>query len=140
MAMHLATVLSDERFAQELADAQTPYFIAQADAQMIGYLKLCTDHAPDCVRGERPLEIARLYVDFAWHRSGIAHTLMQRSVEFAERGGHDCLWLGVWHRNERAQRFYRKWGFAQVGEHPYQFGTDRQVDLVFSRPLRLASS
>lgn len=141
LAMHLSGALGVETLAREVSDPQTPYYVVE-DAEkperpMIAYLKLSHGHAPACVVGTRPLEIARLYVEFAYHRTGVAHALMQRAVEHAAAGGFETLWLGVWHRNIRAQRFYRKWRFEHVGEHPYIFGTDHQVDWVFSRPLTM---
>ena len=40
------------------------------------------------------------------------------------------LWLGVWERNPRAQAFYRKSGFADVGSQVFLVGTDAQTDRV----------
>lgn len=141
LAMHLAGPLGPETLARELIDPATPYYITEdidkRDRPIIAYLKLCHGHAPQCVTGARPLEIARLYVDFAHHRTGVAHALMERAIRHALDHGFETLWLGVWHRNVRAQRFYAKWKFEHVGEHPYIFGTDHQVDWVFARPLHI---
>lgn len=134
MSLFLATALSDEALRRELALPGTVYDVAEHRARLVGYLKTCIGEAPACVRGRRPLEVARLYVDFDWHGRGVAHRLMQRSIDRAAAEGCDVIWLGVWHRNVRAQRFYRKWGFEHVGEHPFLFGTDLQADLVFARP------
>lgn len=133
MASFLATALSDATLADELAAPGIDYFVAASGDALIGYIKLCADHPPECVAAAHPMEIARLYVDFAWHRSGIAHRLMDCAVARAAELGCDAIWLGVWHRNARAQKFYRKWGFEHVGEHPFIFGTDHQTDLVFAR-------
>jgi ribosomal protein S18 acetylase RimI-like enzyme len=45
------------------------------------------------------------------------------------------MWLGVGEDNQRAQRFYRKWGFQVVGEHIFQVGSDPQTDLIMERAL-----
>jgi ribosomal protein S18 acetylase RimI-like enzyme len=135
MAAFLAHALSDDQLARELAMPGTAYFLAEYGPALIGYLKLCTGDAPSCIAGAKPLEIARLYVDFAWHGRGAAHALMERAFSEATTLRSDVIWLGVWHRNLRAQRFYRKWGFEQAGEHPFIFGSDHQTDLVFVRRL-----
>ena len=135
MEMFLTDVLSDKQLAREMNAASVTYYLAESEATLIGYLKICTGEAPACVARTKPLEIARLYVDFAWHGRGVAHALMERVLAHAAELSCDAIWLGVWHRNLRAQRFYRKWGFEQVGEHPFVFGTDHQKDLVFARRL-----
>lgn len=139
MAMFFANELSAETLALELAqalpDGSATYWLAIAESEVIGYIKLAAGHAPDCVVARRPLEIARLYVSFDWHKRGVAHALMEAAMRAADSMQCDGMWLGVWHRNLRAQRFYAKWGFRQVGEHPFVFGTDHQTDLVFARDL-----
>jgi diamine N-acetyltransferase len=137
MAMFLANELSPATLAAELASDACWYFLARSGATLIGYLKTCVGHAPPCVPYRRTLEIGRLYVDFAWHGRGVAAGLMDTAVQQARGMGCDGMWLGVWHRNERAQRFYRKWGFTHVGEHPFIFGTDHQEDLVFACAMNL---
>lgn len=138
LAMYLEQTLGAAQFAADLAAPEKCFYVAHAPhdpGALLAYLRLDAGHAPDCVPASRPLELVRLYVDFDHHRTGLAHEMMRQALEFAEHAGHDAIWLGVWHRNHRAQRFYRKWGFEHVGEHPFTFGTDAQTDLVFARPV-----
>jgi GNAT superfamily N-acetyltransferase len=44
-------------------------------------------------------------------------------------------WLGVWERNPRANAFYRKVGFTDVGSHVFMVGTDPQTDRIMVRHL-----
>lgn len=145
MAMFFANELSagtlERELSQRLPGGASTYYLAtgmrsgRSSEQIVGYIKLAADHAPDCVSFSHSLEIARLYVDFDWHKRGVAPALMAIALMRALEAGCDGLWLGVWHRNLRAQRFYEKWRFRQVGEHPFIFGTDHQTDLVFARPF-----
>lgn len=139
MEMFFRDSLSAAALAAEMASDAMAYDLAFHNGRLAGYLKICWDHAPDCVPYRHTLEIGRLYVDFDYPRSGVAHLLMEKAVERARKIDCDGMWLGVWHRNLRAQRFYRKWGFEHVGEHPFIFGTDHQTDLVFARPMNLAT-
>jgi len=77
-----------------------------------------------------------LYVAAAWHGRGVARALMAAAAAEAERRGAQTLWLGVWERNARAQAFYRKWNFRDVGEHIFQLGADRQRDILMERSLK----
>lgn len=139
MAIFLAHDLGAARLTAELGDALTEYWLTLTAGDLVGYLKLHRGAAPACVvsptgaTAARPLEIARLYVDFAWHRTDVAPRLMEQALRRAAEQAADAVWLGVWHRNVRAQRFYHKWGFERVGEHPFIFGTDHQTDLVLLR-------
>ncbi len=45
------------------------------------------------------------------------------------------MWLGVWEYNPRAQRFYERNGFRQVGKHTFQLGSDPQTDLLMQKEL-----
>jgi len=55
---------------------------------------------------------------------------MAATVAAARGRGSASLWLGVWERNPRAQAFYKKSGFADVGSHTFFVGTDEQTDRV----------
>jgi ribosomal protein S18 acetylase RimI-like enzyme len=60
---------------------------------------------------------------------------MTAVLEAAVRRGAATLWLGVWERNPRAQAFYRKYGFVDVGAHTFILGSDHQIDRLMARPL-----
>ena len=61
--------------------------------------------------------------------------LMRACIDEARRAGHQTIWLSVWERNGRAQAFYRKRDFHEVGEHVFQLGADRQTDILMKREL-----
>ena len=90
--------------------------------------------------GRRRIELWRCYGDRAGDGRGVAQDMMQGVVDAAIMGGHDVLWLGVWDRNPRAQAFYRKSGFGDVGSQVYVVGTDEQNDRVMVRALPEPSS
>ncbi len=90
---------------------------------------------PDCVAGPGAIELWRFYVLREWHGQGIAQALMERVRAEAAARGAATLWLGVWDQNPRAQAFYRKCGFVDVGDHVFLFGTDPQRDRVMETKL-----
>lgn len=55
---------------------------------------------------------------------------MAAAVGAARERDGAVLWLGVWERNPRAQAFYRKSGFVDVGSQVFLVGTDAQTDRV----------
>jgi len=60
---------------------------------------------------------------------------MRACIDEAKSRQSHGIWLGVWGKNDRTIKFYRQWGFRQVGEQPFLLGGDRQTDLVFWLPV-----
>ena len=98
-------------------------------------MQLCRKRVPPCVGGERPVEIYRFYVARSAHGTGVAQRLMSTAFEQAREWSADVVWLGVWEHNPRAMKFYRKFGFADVGRIDFFVGPDRQTDRVYVLPL-----
>ncbi len=135
MSAYLAASFSAEIQAVELADSQTTFLIASAGATPVGYARLRTGTAPACVTGEAPVEIVRFYSDASWIGRGVGSALMRACLGHANSLGCDVVWLDVWERNTRAIGFYRRWGFAVVGEQDFVLGDDVQHDLLMARDV-----
>jgi ribosomal protein S18 acetylase RimI-like enzyme len=134
MAAYLADSFSFEKLTAELTDPLSIFLVAEVDGNAAGYAKISSGEAPGVV-GEKSVELVRLYVSQQWLGRGVGQALMQRCLDEARQMGFQTIWLGVWERNERAQAFYRKWNFREVGEHVFQLGSDQQRDLLMQRSL-----
>jgi ribosomal protein S18 acetylase RimI-like enzyme len=135
MAAYMAASFSLERLEAELTDPLSIFFIAEVDGGAAGYAKIHPGEASEGVGGEKPVELVRLYVAQAWLGRGVGPVLMRRCLDEAREMGFQTMWLGVWERNHRAQAFYRKWNFREVGEHIFQLGSDPQRDIVMRRAV-----
>jgi ribosomal protein S18 acetylase RimI-like enzyme len=122
-------------FSADLADPDVIYFVAEIAGQVVGYAKLKQNSREECVSGENPLELCRLYSLSEFIGKGIGKALMLKSLEFAAEQKHDFMWLGVWEYNFRAQEFYKKFGFEKCGEHIFQLGKDPQTDWILERKI-----
>lgn len=124
----------------ELADAANTFLLAFLDAaaEPVGYAKLRVGTSDPNVTGPAPVELHRLYVERRGMGQGIGAALMRASLDAARDAGHRTVWLGVWEHNPRAIAFYRRWGFATVGEHVFQLGADAQRDLIMARAVAAA--
>ena len=110
----------------------------------MGLLRLGSLHVSSAFR-RNVRQNLRFYVSHRWHGSGVAHKLMNEVLAIVNGLASDRLWLGVWERNDRAVRFYRKFGFVVVGDHAFVLGHDTQRDLVMALEIwgtrcRLTSS
>jgi ribosomal protein S18 acetylase RimI-like enzyme len=62
---------------------------------------------------------------------------MEFYLDYAIQNQYQCLWLGVWEHNMRAQNFYVKYGFADSGyRHDFPIGNTPQTDNWFWKFLQ----
>ncbi len=111
----LAEQFGPARQRAEIEDPSAAWIVAEAGGALAGYVYLRNGRLPALGALPAPVEVARFYVDRAWHGRGVAGQLMDAAASYARRLGGRTLWLAVWQRNPRAIAFYRKYGFAQIG-------------------------
>ncbi len=124
-----------EQIAAELKDENSIFLIAEIESKPAGYAKLIVGNTEKGISAERPIELSRLYSHQEFLGKGVGQNLMDACFEHARTNGHDVMWLGVWEYNPRAQAFYTKNGFREVGKHTFQLGSDPQTDLLMQREL-----
>ena len=127
---YVAQAFTPQQMAIELADPGSTFLLAHIDGQAVGYAKVQAGEAPACVDGPRPIELERIYVDQTMIGRGVGAALMRACLDEARQAHYGAVWLGVWERNERAQAFYRRWGFRDVGAKTFTVGQDVQNDRV----------
>jgi len=135
LAEYVATSFSVAQQTAELENPASTFLIAEVDGRPAGYAKLHDGEPEKGVEGPKPVELVRLYVSRDWLGRGIGEQLMRACIDEARQARHETIWLGVWERNARAQAFYRKWNFREVGAHMFQLGSDLQRDLLMERSL-----
>ena len=122
-----------ENWAEELGDPAYAVRIAQDEDMPVGYAKLGPPSLPFEVTGPTA-ELRQLYVLKPWHGMGLGAVLMDWAIDEARRRGAAQLFLSVFVDNQRARRFYARYGFEQVGTYDFMVGTHADLDLV----MRLA--
>jgi len=114
----------------ELSEPDVIFLIAESESIAIGYAQLIMNSKDEAIKGTRPLEIRRIYASQEYLGKGVGKELMKATIREARQRGCDCVWLGVWEKNQRAIDFYKKWGFREVGTHLFSVGDDPQNDYV----------
>ena len=135
LAHYMRQAFTIEQIAVELADDKTIFLIAELDSKPAGYAKLIVESIEDGITAKKPIELARLYSHQEYLGQGVGQNLMDACFDLAKSRDHDVMWLGVWEYNPRAQRFYEKNGFREVGKHTFQLGSDPQTDLLMQKEL-----
>ncbi|MFN8654197.1 MAG: GNAT family N-acetyltransferase [Gemmatimonadales bacterium] len=135
LALHCRTHYAPDIQAAELADPAFSTLVADLGGSLAAFAQLQSGETPAEVAGADPIQLARFYVDQAWHGRGLAQQLMAAALAAARARGARTVWLGVWEKNPRGIAFYRKEGFREVGMFDFFVGTDRQRDFIMARPL-----
>jgi ribosomal protein S18 acetylase RimI-like enzyme len=122
---------------RQLADAARCNLLAVAgDGSIAGHAQLrFGTAAPPAVVPLPAAELARFYVDTAWHGRGIAQAMMAEVRARAAARGARSLWLSVWQDQPQAIRFYEKEGFRIAGALVFVVGDDPKDDWLMLREL-----
>ncbi len=141
-AEYIAEHLSEAAFAHHLADPARRLLIAVDDdaQQAVGYSVLATGEPTDAdvvaaIRVRPTVELSRMYVHPDRHGTGLADRLMSATLEAARGTGAAGVWLGVSVENERANAFYARHGFAEVGTKRFHLVDRWEDDFVRERAL-----
>jgi diamine N-acetyltransferase len=133
-----------ENFTREklitcLSVKNTTALILEKCGQVIGYALLSPGTPPDqLVRPPHSIQIKWLYILREWTGRRLGDVLMVRGLEHVMHSGFETIWLTVWKNNERAIRFYKRWGFRKVGVYDFVVGRDVQEDFLLLRNIHSA--
>lgn len=137
MRKYLEESFSIMQLEKELSNPLSPFYFAELNNEVIGYLKLNTGEAQKENAHENALEIERIYVLRAYHGKKVGQLLYQKAIEVAQQMEVDHVWLGVWEKNFRAMSFYKKNGFVAFDEHVFVLGDDCQTDIMMKLNLKV---
>ncbi|MCI0552395.1 MAG: GNAT family N-acetyltransferase [Anaerolineae bacterium] len=132
---YLKASFSPEIQFNELSQPDVIFLIAETEKTPIGYAQLIMNSEDESINRTRPLEIRRIYASQEYQGKGVGKELMKATISEARQRGCDCVWLGVWEKNQRAIDFYKRWGFREVGTHTFSVGNDPQNDYVMELEL-----
>ncbi len=117
----------------QLESADYAVRLVEDGDDLAGYIKLGPLRLPVEPRG-KAVELRQLYVLGPWQGSGAARELMDWGMAEARRRGAGELYLSVFTGNDRARRFYARYGFEDVGPYAFMVGNQADEDII----MRLA--
>ncbi len=124
-----------EKLKEEFHDQGSLLYVALDELKIVGFMRMRINSEVDNYLGQSHLELQRLYIHRDYHGGSASRLLMEQALAYATEKKFEWIWLGVWERNFRAQKFYAKWGFERFGEHVFQMGDDPQTDWLMKKKI-----
>jgi diamine N-acetyltransferase len=124
---------SEANWRAELADPAFAVRLGFVDGVNAAYAKLGPPKLPFEAKGPT-IELKQFYVLKPWHGAGLAGEMMAWVLAEAARRGAEAIHLSVFTENVRAQRFYARYGFVEVGRYAFMVGDHADEDII----MRLA--
>jgi ribosomal protein S18 acetylase RimI-like enzyme len=124
-----------DKFTSEYLEKNSELFVALDNLKIVGFLRVRKNDEVADKLGNNTMELQRLYVHKDYHGTPVARKLMDKFFDVAKNQKVEWVWLGVWEKNFRAQKFYSKFGFERFGEHIFQMGDDPQTDWLLKKKM-----
>jgi ribosomal protein S18 acetylase RimI-like enzyme len=132
---YLDESFATEKLTAELQDKNSEFWFIMEDEKIVGYLKINYGPAQTEINDDRAIEIERIYVLKDFHGKNAGQLLYEKAFDIARKKKMDYIWLGVWEKNFRAQKFYIKNGFFEFAKHIFRLGNEVQTDLLMRKTV-----
>ena len=142
LAAYIAAELSPSAFRAMLENSNVLVLVAETPAdrqaaaetkRIVAYMVALRSSSHPHISRPTSSEFRKLYLDRAYHGSGLADQLMRSALTILHADSPLPIWLSVFSENSRAIAFYKKWGFRIAGQQEFVVGTDRQKDFLMLR-------
>ena len=125
---------SPETWRKDLSNPACAVRVGEAEGQAIAYAKLRPARPAGRITAPA-IELKQFYVLSGWQGSGVAQQLMDWVDRRGARRGAEELYLSVFTENQRAQRFYSRYGFEEVGRQKFMVGNQADEDIIMRKAL-----
>jgi diamine N-acetyltransferase len=131
MQIYLAASFNDEKIKADLENTEVnTFFLAFDNNKAIGYAKLRRDRTYEEFKGEKNIEVERVYVRKEYQSKKVGKELMNQCMKISREDGNVWIWLGVNVDNTKAIEFYKKYGFTIFGTKSFQLGNTVDPDYL----------
>jgi ribosomal protein S18 acetylase RimI-like enzyme len=117
-------------YFQELICARNSYVIcAFVNNELAGFVVLeFSSICPDILTLRSPIELQKFYVKTKFHGTEVTAKLMIEAKKECVKRKYTDIWLSVFSDNDRAKKFYSKYGFVVVGTANFTMGSETHLD------------
>lgn len=134
-SVYVLTEFTPENVRKDVMDSNKLIYIAEIDHHIIGCVEIEFDSKCP-VKSEKGPEISVLYVLERFTGMGIGQQLLDQAFMFCKELSIDSVWLTVYHKNERAIKFYLKNRFKESGKTYFELVNNRYENKIMTREIR----
>lgn len=134
LAAFLDRTFGADGLPSQLDDPAFTVRVALEGGEVAGFAKLGPVDFPG-EWGADTIELHQLYVLGPWQGEGVAAALMDWVLAAARGRGFARIVLSVYVDNVRAQRFYARYGFGEIGKYEFRVGEHVDDDRIWSLDL-----
>ena len=132
---HLRTEHSVEYYTQALAQRDIDIVIGETPlGAPVGYAILTSPAHPE-FQQDGDIELKRIYLLGPWQGGNNGQALLNEVFAIAKDRKARRMLLAVYENNNRAVAFYRRAGFAAIGETIFMVGQVPFRDMVYARMM-----
>lgn len=129
------THYSVSKIREELNDDKNLYWIVFSDELPIGFAKVSLDVNYPNLESTNSCKLQRLYILNDFIALKIGSQLQDTILEKVTALKFDTIWLTAYYKNTKGIKFYKKYGFKEVGSIDFYVGEKNYENLVFAKKL-----
>jgi ribosomal protein S18 acetylase RimI-like enzyme len=119
---YLIKTFSVENISFSLGKKNNIYWLAFEDGNPVGYAKIKLDSEAEEIGNDEQIQLQKIYVLKEYLDKNIGSALMKEILSYEKINTGSVLWLVVLYSNERAIKFYDRFGFKKFKKHYQQIG------------------
>lgn len=116
----LDTHYNEEAIRHELSDQANIYHLIYHNNEPSGFSKIILNAPHPNITHPDTTKLDRIYLLSNHYGLNLGRELLNRNIQFSKEHGQCGMWLFTWQGNERAINFYKRNGFAVIGDHRFK--------------------
>lgn len=120
---------------KELNDPENIFWIVFSDKLPVGFAKLRLNENHSNLKDNNFCKLQRLYILNDFIALKIGSQLQDIILQEANDLNYKTIWLTVYYKNTKGIKFYKKYGFKEIGSIDFYVGNTNYENLIFSKEL-----
>lgn len=120
---------------KEINDAENIFWIVFSDELPIGFAKLSLNVSYPKFTGKNSCKLQRLYILNDFIKLKIGSQLQDIILKEVTNLKFTTIWLTAYYKNTKGIRFYKKYGFKEIGNIDFFVGVTNYENLILIKKL-----
>ena len=125
---------SVKNITKEIKNKNIVFWIAFVDNLPVGFAKISLNNSYN-QEIKKASKLEKIYILNDFIGMNIGSKLQKLIFEKVNKSNCEIIWLAVYSKNTKAQEFYKKSGFKQVGFIDFKVGKHNYENYIFSKKL-----